>query len=353
MSPKNDRLFFSQLIRGHPVGRVLGIDWDGREFRVIEATIGRGTLEIERALVLSMEREPSANDPAAVGRFLRSRLDALGISTRAVRACLGRSQAFFRSYTLPAVPDEELPALVRFQVVKELSFPGEQAIIDFALASPEVNGSGTNTRQVLAAALRPELFAACQTSLEAAGLKLQALGLRPFAIARALAHVLGRKADVTGPSAELVLAIGAEATELAVVRGDDLVYSRALKRLDARALDGDRSPEGKIDHQDSTDDKQAFSQGPAQASDAGGETLNALVSEVRRSLAAYSSQFPQWPVQQVYLLGGVTIERRLSEELRRSLGLPVESVDPLAKLSFSGPRPEDPGAPGWPGQARP
>ena len=162
----------------------------------------------------------------------------------------------------------EEPAIVRFQVLKELSDAASEVIIDY---TPIGEAAPGEERRALVLTVRRELLAAYQRLCQAAGLKLLALTPRPFGTLACLRESV-KKWEGTGafaevhkngsPQAAVALLTAAENwSEFCLVRGDTLLLARSL---------------------------------PA------GPTLPA---EVRRNLAMYTAQSPRHVVSGLYLAG--------------------------------------------------
>lgn len=256
--------------------RFLAIDWDHHQLHVVAAAVGRGTLRIERAAFVQETRSPNPAEAEALGKVLRERLKQAGIAPAPVLACIGRERVIVKEVRYPAVAPSEEAAVVHFQVVKELSYPAEEVVIDYApLDGDEPGGE----RRALAFVARCEMVAAYRTLCASAGLRLQALTPRPF----------GTIASTRAGSAPLghtraVLTLAPRWSELCVASGERLVLAQTL---------GDK-----------------------------------LVEEVRRNLAVFNSNSPNQTVRELCLLDGGNVELR--ERLHEALKLPVHAVDAFA-----------------------
>jgi len=266
--------------------RFLVLDWDHSRLNVVTATAGRGSLRIEHLLSLDESQSPNPAEAEAQGRLLAERLKSAGISRAPAIVCVGRDRVILKSLTLPPVSAADEPALVRFQVVKELTDAPDEVVIDYA-SSTQGNAAGN---RVLAVVLRRELLNAYQTLCQAAGLKLIGVCPRPFGEVACVADLLHRGVLPRSPDRPVrtigIVALGGNWAEFSIATGDELIFARALAA------------------------------GPGMAAD------------IRRNLAVHAAQSANGPVEALYLTGHDLLPN-LRQELAERTGLPVLLFDPL------------------------
>jgi Tfp pilus assembly PilM family ATPase len=266
--------------------RFLILDWDHQRLNVVTAAAGRGSLHIEHLLSLDEPQSPNPAEAEAQGRLLAERLKSAGISGAPTIVCVGRDRVILKSLTLPPSSPADEPALVRFQVVKELTDAPDEVVIDYA-ASPNANGAGN---RVLAVVLRRELLTAYQALCQGAGLKLIGVSPRPFGEVACVADLLHRGVlprSQDRPQRTIgIVALGGTWAEFSIANGEELIFARALTA------------------------------GPGMAAD------------IRRNLAVHAAQASSGPVEALYLTGQDLLPN-LRQELTERTSLPVLVFDPL------------------------
>jgi Tfp pilus assembly PilM family ATPase len=247
--------------------------------------VGGGAVSVQRAAVWQEEEVPFPEQAEALGKLLRLRLNEAGIAAAPVYVCVGRERVILKEIRHPSVSPAEEAAIIRFQAVKELTDAAEDVVIDYV---PYGEVAGTGERRAIAIVVRRDVVTAYQTLCKAAGLKLAALTPRAFGLAACLRRVAGT--SVTTPAlpdgAVGVLVVTDRWAEFCVFKGDTILFTRSL-------------------------------------------TVGAaLPGEVRRNLAVYAGQTPQYPLQAVYLAGG-SERAELQSKLHDMLGVPVHPFDPF------------------------
>src|SRR5438445_13636480 len=90
-----------------------------------------GRIHIQRAAAWKEERSPNPAEAEALGRLLRERLKDTGIPPAPVLVCIGRDRVILKEISYTSVPAYEEPAVVQFQVSKELGDAPGEVVIDY------------------------------------------------------------------------------------------------------------------------------------------------------------------------------------------------------------------------------
>lgn len=278
------------------MARLLAIEWNGSEARLAVASSRGDAAVIEQAFSVELPSPSGDAAPAEgrVGQALTAALSARRIGRLDALVAVGRSSVELRQMSLPPVPDEELPDLVRFQALREFGALEEDWPLDYL----PLDADPSQGRNVLAAAINPRLVGEIQQGCEAAGVKLSRLVLRP---ASAASLVLRQAADSTAEVRLLVDLLPDEA-DLTVLIGRQVVFLRCA-RLAADPLAA--SPQ-------------------------------TLLSEIRLTMAAAQNQLAGKRVEQIVLFGSGPQHSALARTIREQLGTPTELFDPFEGLTLEG-----------------
>lgn len=306
--------------------KIIALDWDTRTLRVVHAQVGKRGVTIDRLLAADIPADLDTSNPQELGQHIRRVLDQEGIATRQAIVDIPRDQAILNTLTLPTTAPDELPGMVQIQIAKELPFPVADAAVDFALESDQ---EGKALGEVLVAAVRREFLEQYTATIQAAGLKLERVGLRPYsskvAVCRLLQHAM--------PERVLFVDIGPTLTEINVLRHSALAFSRAASVLIPHKID--EHPSLTIHYDDAVagetvDELYETGVGSVTVDD----VIQTLVAEVTRSIEAYRGADPGATIDHVVIGGDSGVEERLAEAIQKRLGITTEIFNPAATFGW-------------------
>lgn len=304
--------------------QVLCLDWDRRSLRFIVAKLQKGgRIRLADAHQRRIPTNVDAEDPAALGGFIASVLKQHGLKFNKVVLDVPRDKAVINRLKLPPTPAGEVAAAVRFQALRELPFPLDDAQIDFVVVERDAKQLAT---EVLLAAVRNETLQRVRETCQAAGLTPTRIGLRPYAnlvSAMQLPAMVDRRV--------CFLDVGPTVTEIDVFRGNTLVFSRAATvgvPFDSGKLMADDSvvlsSKSEIARLDRSDDYQTTA-------------VEELTVEITRSLQAYRAAEANATIDQFLVAGGTGVETALLSAIDERFGIPATLFDPTTALGV----PED------------
>jgi type IV pilus assembly protein PilM len=289
--------------------RLLSLDWDQHAVRLVLVGLRRGRMRLIRALAVPLPAELDQSDAEAMGGFLRRVIGQQRLHAPRAMINIPRDQAVLHTLTVPPTPPEDLPALVHFQIVKELPFAQSEAVVDFAGTGQQTSDQSSD---VLVAAVRNEVLQHCLRICRHAGLKVERVGLRPYANLAAVARTMdgGVRGQV------LFVDVGPTLTEIDLIAAGQLAFSRAASVGITPLIEPGAAP-------------------THQALDAETkQTLDQLLVEVTRSIEAYRAAKPGAVVDQVVVAGSSGLEHHLAEALAKRFRAPARFFNPAEALGM-------------------
>ncbi len=285
------RFHFVEPTKKFTMSQLLALEWDPREIRMTVAS-GRGRqVEIEHAFSIPCDVDATTADAAQhFGQRIAAELDARGIGRPETIVAVGRSSIELRQLQLPPAPDADLPDMVRFQATREFNELDDKWLLDFV----PIEGSATTPRTVLATAIAPAILKQIEAVCGHAGLKMRRLLLRPCEAASLL---VGEKSVPRGQVVLFIDPLGMEADLTAVLDGV-AVFMRTTR------VNGDPPP------------------------------FQALLSEIRLTMAAASNQIGGRKIQSILLCGKSQAHLDLARKIEAELGISVGLFDPFQGLSL-------------------
>jgi Tfp pilus assembly PilM family ATPase len=269
-----------------------------------------------------------ADSPSALGEFIRRVLDLQKLRVKNAIVDVPRHWVVLDVMRLPPSADDELPAMVQFQIARDLPFPAEEAIVDFAVSrrveaeetpdEPERTAGGEDWGpaggvEVLVAAVRRDVLEHIRAVCEHAGLQPIRVGLRPYANMVAASHVLGAESDGN----TLFVDVGPEMTEIDIIADGRLAFARSAQVS---------TPFWK-------------SHGPGGSDTAEAQTaIDELIAEIRRSIQSYMMAESEntAPVSQIIVAGGTGIEEMFVERVGTELNAPAQLFRPPPEIGGAG-----------------
>jgi type IV pilus assembly protein PilM len=287
---------------------VLCIDWDERSLRILDTSLLRSGPQVRRAVHVTVPAGMDVRDPSAMGDFLRRTLGEHRIRTRRAIVDVPRQETVLNRLSLPTGSMDEMAAMVHLQIAKELPFSKDQAVIDFAV----VPRQGSPTADVWVAAIRINVVEYYRQVFAAAGLTLDRIGLRPYANVRALQAIDASQGRV------VMVDIGPSMTEINILLDGQLMYTRAAS---VSVPVGLVPPSAGHGDGDGRDEAAATPLSLAAATTGEAWSMDTLLIEVSRTIAAYRASDLGASIDRMVLAGTAAADEQLVAAFRDRFGI--------------------------------
>jgi len=263
------------------------LQWEQQGVTIVEAHAGDRVVLKRLADVTWAGASNPEDSTAAAGSLLKERLAALKIQTRQAAVIVGRDVVVLRRLELPAVPDNELPDMVRFQAATKASTPIDRLALDFI----PLETAPDALRIAVTVTMDAARLRMIQDTIAGAGLELATIGLSATAIAEVVSQAAGSEA-LQGVS--LVLLQKGETLELSLFDGGRLAFAHSMRLAPIEGTQGVQ---------------------PVQA-------------ELSRALMAMSQASTSSAVAHVFVVPGVQLAPAVHEVLEKRYPGLVQRIDP-------------------------
>lgn len=300
----------------------LGLDLGQNEIKLVLAQHRRGQVHILDALRLplpgetaSSEAEREAQIERVLGAFWeRSRRPAVTIAVQ-----VPMRESIVKVIQLPPASPENVAKIIQFEAESQLPLPLDEVEFDHALLGPAPSGE----TEVLLAACRKNLVAACLLPLERAGLVPEVIGISALALVNCFAPRPPGQATA-------LLDLGARATEIAILNAAGQL--RAARSIALSGQDLTRAFQEDLGLEAGAAEREKRLRGLEVKGPRITHWIEELVEEVRLSLQAFRASPGGTAVERILLLGGGAGLRGLTDLLADRLGVSVAVGDPWEGL---------------------
>lgn len=276
----------------------LAMEWHAGWLTAVAVGSEKGRPRLGRALCARLPEGVSSDDSQAVGLWVGEQVRQAGLSGKKVAWVAGRGDVLLKRLSLPKPPVEnQLPAMVRFQMARAMPVAGSDAATDYTLLA-EHGG----TLDLLGASVPAERLAWMRTMLSSAKLKLGSVVLR----AQCSACLAGLPDE---GQARIVVSPGASSVEVVVLEPGGVVTSRGI---DATWPAGDQ--EGFV---------------------------RRISVEVKRTWMGYRSATASLPVASAVVLGGSALCASIAQAVGEAIEAPATTLGHDGLIVWDG-REEDP-----------
>lgn len=308
--------FFGLDIGSHNL-KVVKLDKSGKEYRLVSFGSAPST---QKGLTSEAD-----TDLTALAEAIKKLYQEAKIPTKNVATALPQDKVFTRTVNFPPLSDSELKSAIKWEAEQYVPVPLE----DVNLAHQVVGQIKVDNQQktaVLIVAAPKVLINKTLKVLKAAGLNPVGLETEIIAMARSLIPPDG--------SSALVVDLGAKATDMAIVEGGLVVFSRsiatageALTRAVATALG--------LDPTQAEAYKKAYGVDPqkleGKVHEAMGPVVDVMVKEIEKTIQYYLSETKK-TVKRVILSGGTAGLPEVVSLIASKLSIEVQLGNPFDRI---------------------
>jgi type IV pilus assembly protein PilM len=268
-------------------------------------------------------------DTEAVAVAIRQLMKDTGVKSRNVSIALPESKVFTRVIEVPQLSQRELSSAIKWEAEQYIPLPLDQVNVDYTVLR-EAKDTGTNKMEVLLVAAPKSLVERYLTIAELADLTTVGAETEIIATSRAVARSLPNVKTV------MVVSMGAQTTDIAVLKGGVLVFTRSLgsggesiTRAIAQSLDFNipQAEEYKRTYglqKDKLEGKIALACKPI---------MDTIVSEMKRAIAFFEEKYKDQHVETILLTGGTSRVPGMVVYMAEALSFEVQLANPWVGIA--------------------
>jgi len=270
--------------------RIVAVSWENRELLCVVATGGGASLRLEHTARIFCDDQTT--DEAAAEKLAEA-LKQKRISSFELLIALPRSQVDVISLKLPPASDDEMPTLVRNEIMRQASEATEESLIDYV--APAANPDEGGAVNVSGAVVRGDAHARIETIVAA----LRQPPSRIIVRAHAIASMFRREVP-NPPKKSMLLNLMRASADISILDEHEIVFTRNVQL----GGDADDDPETDVSH---------------------------LADEIRLTtiVAHQSASDSDAQVVNVYMFGDPQESQTFADQLGDEAQLTVTLLDPL------------------------
>jgi type IV pilus assembly protein PilM len=270
-------------------------------------------------------------DGAAVADAIRRVFDGCGIKTKDVAASLSGSAVIVKKISLPMMTEKELADSIAWEAEQYIPFDVQDVNIDYQILDTSDPG-GKGQMDVLLVAAKKEKIADYTGVIAQAGRTAMVVDVDAFALQNAYEVNYG----VTPGSVTVLLNVGASATTINILNGEQSVFTRdvsiggnayteALQRELGLPYDAaDRLKRGEDVEGASYDDARPVLRAV---------TENVML-EIQKTFDFFKATASSDRIDRIVVSGGASRAEGFADLLAERFEAPVESFDPFKQVAF-------------------
>jgi len=312
---------------------VVGVDVGSSSIKLVQLKETKGSYQLQNIGIVPLPPEAIVDntlmDSSLIVTAVKNLVGSLGIKVKDVACSISGNSVIIRKIVLPVMPAEELEDQITWEAEQYIPFDINDVNMDFQILSPDnIDPSKMN---VLLVASKKDIINDYVSLFNEAGMHLSVIDVDSFAVQ----NTFEMNHDTTPDDVLALVNIGASVMNINVIKdcitlftrdvqiGGNLYTEEIQKQL---GLSGTEAEQMKLLAHETNNHALI-------------EVLNKvnenITQEIRRSLDFYNSTANDDRISKIFLSGGASKGLNLAELIGDKIGLPVETINPFAKLKYS------------------
>ncbi len=319
-------------------GEPFGLDVGDSGIRLAQIHQNSQGLKLVRFHAKDFPVQQDPLDSVSMINILKELLRDSGINSSRANVNLYGANPAIKFLSLPSMSDEELKKAIKWEASKFIVYDLDKMIIDYAVLNETEEDNKKKFNMVVVATAKDTIINELNMLKEA--------GIEPISIGvDTLAQFHAAKASGNFEDKENIvfIEIAARKTNITVIDSGEMCFRRECLNVGSADINRALKEELSIDLVEAENIKKTFFLDVKEPAEPKGKVIhNAIKSvleraimEIKRSLDYYMDNFPQNTIDKAVIAGGGACMKNIDAFLANSLGIPVEIIDPLKKISVA------------------
>lgn len=312
---------------------VVGIDIGSSSVKLVQLKELKGAYHLLNVGIVSLPPEAIVDntlmDSSAIVTSIKNLMMSLGIKIKDVACSISGNSVIIRKIVLAAMPPEELEDQITWEAEQYIPFDINDVNMDFQILSPDSNDP--SKMNVLLVASKKDIINDYVAVFNEAGLQLSIVDVDSFAVQNAfeINH------DLLPDEVIALVNIGASVMNINIIKDKITLFTRDVQ-MGGNLYTEEIQKQLGLSGNDSESMKMlAKETGNSALLEVIAKVNEAITQEIRRSLDFYNSTTNDDRITRIYLSGGCSKISNILVSINEKLGLPVEMINPFAKLKFN------------------
>lgn len=239
-------------------------------------------------------------DEEEMARIIQQTVVNAKIESRFVNVALSENQVYTKVLEMPILSDRELRSAIYWEAEQYIPVPLNSVTLTWSILNKPAKATPTDKMQVLMVGAPTMLVDKYKKIITLANLTISSMETEILSVLRSLVP------DENFPTT-LIVNIGTLSTSLAIVRNNVMVFTYSMS-TGGMAINRAIATDFGMTSQQAEEYKKTYGVSNeilgGKVGQATTPILNAIVSEVKKSLAFYSQKYKDLPIRQIILSGG-------------------------------------------------
>jgi len=312
---------------------VIGIDIGSSSVKLVQIKRLKDAFQLLNVGIVPLPPEAIVDntliDSSSIVTAIKNLVSSLGIKVKDVASSISGNSVIIRKITLPAMPEEELEDQITWEAEQYIPFDINDVNMDFQILSPDsIDPAKMN---VLLVASKKDVINDYVAVFNEAAVQLSVVDVDSFAVQNAfeINHDIGPDEIVA------LINIGSNIMNINIVKDGITLLTRDVQMGGNLYTEEIQKQMGLGSAQAESAKIMARETRNSALLDVLGKVNDTITQEIRRSLDFYNSTANEDRITRIFVSGGGSKVYNLNETVSEKLGLPVETINPFAKLKYN------------------